>query len=57
MIYCIDSFFRTDDGYVRVTIIHYEEVFVICVVVGWLYFAAWSISFYPQVYENFARKW
>jgi len=51
-----DPGIETEAAYVRVTIIHYEEVFVICVVVGWLYFAAWSISFYPQVYENFARK-
>jgi len=43
-------------AYVRVTIIHYEEVFVFCVIVGWLYFAAWSVSFYPQVYENYMRK-
>ena len=26
-------------------------------VVGWIYFAAWSVSFYPQIYENWARKW
>lgn len=25
-------------------------------VIGWVYFAAWSISFYPQVYLNWARK-
>jgi len=25
-------------------------------VVGWIYFAAWSVSFYPQIYENWARK-
>lgn len=23
---------------------------------GWLYFAAWSISFYPQIVLNFQRK-
>jgi len=51
-----DPDIKTENAYVRVTIIHYEEVFVICVVVGWLYFAAWSISFYPQVHENFVRK-
>ena len=25
-------------------------------VVGWIYFAAWSISFYPQVWENYKSK-
>ena len=25
-------------------------------VIGWTYFAAWSISFYPQVYLNWVRK-
>eukprot|EP01061_Rhynchopus_euleeides_P009793 TRINITY_DN1908_c0_g1_i3.p1 TRINITY_DN1908_c0_g1~~TRINITY_DN1908_c0_g1_i3.p1 ORF type:complete len:358 (+),score=159.19 TRINITY_DN1908_c0_g1_i3:171-1244(+) len=25
-------------------------------VIGWIYFAAWSISFYPQLYLNWVRK-
>ncbi|CAB4027218.1 Cystinosin [Paramuricea clavata] len=25
-------------------------------VIGWIYFVAWSISFYPQVYVNWSRK-
>jgi len=25
-------------------------------VVGWIYFTAWSVSFYPQVYFNWVRK-
>eukprot|EP00756_Hemistasia_phaeocysticola_P004880 Hpha_TRINITY_DN13057_c0_g1::TRINITY_DN13057_c0_g1_i1::g.69201::m.69201/K12386/CTNS; cystinosin len=28
----------------------------ISAVVGWIYFAAWSISFYPQIYFNWVRK-
>lgn len=24
-------------------------------IVGWIYFAAWSVSFYPQIWENFKR--
>ena len=23
---------------------------------GWIYFIAWSVSFYPQCYVNFKRK-
>ncbi|KAK4016028.1 cystinosin [Daphnia magna] len=45
-----------DEAYVRVTIIHSEEVFFVCIAVGWIYFVAWSVSFYPQIYENFKRK-
>ncbi|EFX82939.1 hypothetical protein DAPPUDRAFT_48516, partial [Daphnia pulex] len=43
-------------AYVRVTIIHSDEVFFVCIAVGWIYFVAWSVSFYPQIYENFKRK-
>jgi hypothetical protein len=25
-------------------------------VVGWVYFFAWSISFYPQIFVNYNRK-
>eukprot|EP00043_Microstomoeca_roanoka_P014851 m.148115 g.148115 ORF g.148115 m.148115 type:complete len:209 (-) comp16125_c1_seq15:1213-1839(-) len=25
-------------------------------VIGWIYFVAWSVSFYPQILENFRRK-
>lgn len=28
----------------------------ISLVIGWIYFAAWSISFYPQIYDNYKRK-
>lgn len=51
-------FLTSDDAaYVRVTIIHSDEVFFVCIAVGWIYFVAWSVSFYPQIYENFKRKW
>jgi cystinosin len=29
---------------------------VLSQVVGWVYFFAWSISFYPQIYLNWKRK-
>ncbi|MEW5313942.1 MAG: hypothetical protein WDW38_005472 [Sanguina aurantia] len=25
-------------------------------IIGWTYFACWSLSFYPQVFDNFRRK-
>ncbi|KAL0476806.1 cystinosin [Acrasis kona] len=29
---------------------------IISEIIGWTYFVAWSLSFYPQVWENFRRK-
>lgn len=25
-------------------------------ITGWIYFFAWSISFYPQIFLNYSRK-
>lgn len=25
-------------------------------ILGWIYFVAWSVSFYPQIWDNFKRK-
>ena len=33
-----------------------SEEHVLIEIVGWVYFAAWSISFYGQIYENFIHK-
>ena len=43
-------------AFVRVSVIHLRSLDVLASVVGWLYFAAWSVSFYPQIYENWKRK-
>ena len=37
-------------------VIHSQTVEDISAVVGWIYFAAWSVSFYPQAYINYTRK-
>ncbi len=29
---------------------------IISNILGWIYFVMWSVSFYPQVYENWRRK-
>lgn len=29
---------------------------IVSAILGWGYFFAWSISFYPQVYTNWKRK-
>lgn len=49
-------FFRTKNAFVRVTIEHSAILNIITSIIGWLYFVAWSVSFYPQVFLNYARK-
>ncbi|XP_050401980.1 cystinosin isoform X2 [Patella vulgata] len=44
------------DVYVRIDVYHSTMLVVINSVIGWIYFVAWSVSFYPQVYSNFKRK-
>ncbi|XP_031827270.1 lysosomal cystine transporter cystinosin [Nomia melanderi] len=43
-------------AFVRVTIEKSETLYHISNVVGWIYFLAWSVSFYPQIYINYKRK-
>ncbi|RWS25332.1 cystinosin-like protein [Leptotrombidium deliense] len=33
-----------------------SRILLLSNIVGWIYFVAWSISFYPQVWTNFSRK-
>ncbi|XP_007935668.1 cystinosin [Orycteropus afer afer] len=41
---------------IRFLVIHSNVVNIINQVIGWIYFVAWSISFYPQVFKNWRRK-
>ncbi|XP_053131574.1 cystinosin [Hemicordylus capensis] len=41
---------------IRFLVIHSHAVSIVNQVIGWIYFLAWSISFYPQVFENWRRK-
>lgn len=46
-----------DSGiFVRIIVAHSSAIILISIIVGWVYFAAWSISFYPQMWYNFKRK-
>lgn len=49
-------FFSTNQIFVRVTVANSRPLIVLSEVVGWIYFVAWSVSFYPQIYINFKRK-
>ncbi|KAK3867221.1 hypothetical protein Pcinc_027299 [Petrolisthes cinctipes] len=42
--------------FVRVSVSHTRDLDYLSDAVGWLYFAAWSVSFYPQVYVNWRRR-
>ncbi len=52
----IVSHFSLNETYIRVSVVHSKPLVIIVAVIGWIYFVAWSVSFYPQVYINWKRK-
>jgi cystinosin len=40
----------------RIIIANSRAIIYISSIVGWIYFVAWSVSFYPQMIINFKRK-
>ncbi|KAI6647559.1 Cystinosin-like protein isoform X3 [Oopsacas minuta] len=42
--------------YIRFSVLHYSFLQWVSNSIGWMYFLCWSISFYPQVVQNFLRK-
>jgi len=46
----------TKTAFVRVVVMKSQTVELISTIIGWIYFAAWSVSFYPQIVDNFRRK-
>ncbi|XP_054161378.1 cystinosin homolog [Oppia nitens] len=44
------------DAFVRISVARHKSIDTIGVVIGWIYFLAWSVSFYPQMWINFRRK-
>lgn len=47
---------RRDIKFLKIAVIHNKSLTTFNIVIGWIYFFAWSISFYPQIYTNFVRK-
>ncbi|XP_069800485.1 cystinosin [Dendropsophus ebraccatus] len=47
---------RSNRPRIRFLVIHSFALEVIEQIIGWIYFLAWSVSFYPQVFENWKRK-
>lgn len=48
--------FSVDGVYVVVTVFKNAGLEIFSVVIGWIYFVAWSVSFYPQIYINWKRQ-
>jgi len=46
----------TSQSFVRVVVMKSKPLYWTSFVVGWIYFVAWTVSFYPQIIENFRRK-
>lgn len=46
----------TSKAFVRVSVNKTRYLSILSFIVGWLYFLAWSISFYPQIYTNWRRQ-
>lgn len=42
--------------FVRIIVANSSAIILISIIVGWVYFVAWSVSFYPQIWINFKRK-
>lgn len=46
----------TKNAFIRIKVFKIPALKIVSAVVGWIYFIAWSISFYPQTYSNWKRK-
>ena len=44
--------YRIDKAAFTVSVVHSKPLDVVSAVIGWIYFAAWTISFYPQVQHS-----
>ncbi|XP_028895476.1 cystinosin homolog isoform X2 [Zeugodacus cucurbitae] len=51
-----DESWIVHDLFVRITVANSEPIIYTSIMFGWIYFVAWSISFYPQIIINFKRK-
>lgn len=40
----------------RIIVANSQLIIYVSFIVGWVYFVAWSISFYPQLWINYNRK-
>lgn len=50
------SLVNVNDIYFKVTVYRVQWLIKFSTAIGWIYFVAWSVSFYPQAYSNWKRK-
>ena len=43
---------NTQNAFVLATVSISEALNIVSDVLGWIYFVAWSVSFYPQIYQG-----
>lgn len=43
-------------AFIRVTVANSQTIIVVSNVIGWIYFAAWTVSFWPQMIINYRRQ-
>uniref|UniRef100_A0AAG5CWB8 Cystinosin homolog n=1 Tax=Anopheles atroparvus TaxID=41427 RepID=A0AAG5CWB8_ANOAO len=43
-------------AFIRVTVANSQTIIVVSSVIGWIYFAAWTVSFWPQMIINYRRQ-
>lgn len=54
--FSITKFISVRKAYITINVGRSNTILTISAIIGWIYFVAWSISFYPQIWENFQRK-
>ncbi|XP_051768666.1 cystinosin [Ctenopharyngodon idella] len=55
-LYSNDTRIKSFETRIRFLIVRSNVLFIINQIIGWIYFLAWSVSFYPQAYENWKRR-
>ncbi|XP_039523317.1 cystinosin [Pimephales promelas] len=51
-----DTRIKSFETRIRFLIVRSNVLFIINQIIGWIYFLAWSVSFYPQAFENWKRR-
>merc|ERR1712223_458563 len=60
--HCVIKIMITDkqqevsNAVVNVSVFESTKLIELSIIIGWIYFFAWSLSFYPQIYQNWERK-
>ncbi|GJQ70983.1 hypothetical protein Trydic_g897 [Trypoxylus dichotomus] len=52
----ISNFSSHKPAFAKIDIYRNQIIEILSIIIGWTYFFTWTVSFYPQVYENHKRK-